>query len=191
MYQIQHSVTFQNLDMHLPNRKCSHQLHICQRTTNEGRWRVRNIRMKQRGVGIALTIVTKLRAGRQRNRGTRRERRFFSSLQRPERLWSPTSLKHAPRASSPEVKWVGCKDDHSFPFNAKNTCSYAANRHDVFTAWCSIRQATEKLYHYVYFKSSWRVGYVAYTVPFLGPPLWLQRRRTLGRRLSPTESIML
>jgi hypothetical protein len=140
MYQIQYSVTCPNLDMHLPNRKCSHQLHTCQRTTNEGRWRVCNIRMEQTGVGTALTIVTKLRAGRQRNRGTRRERRFFSSLQRPERFWSPTSLKRAPRASSLEIKWPGCKDDHSFPSIAKNTCSYTANRQDVFTAWCSEKQ---------------------------------------------------
>ena len=147
-YQFLYNVTFQNLDTHHTNRKCSHQLHTCQRTTNEGRWRVRNIRTKQTGVGIALTIVIKLRAGRQRNRGTRKERRFFSFLQRPERLWSPTSLKRAPRAYSLEVKWSGCTDGHPFPSSTKNTCtcSYTANRQEVFTAWCSIRQATEKLY---------------------------------------------
>jgi hypothetical protein len=155
MYQFQYSVTFQNLDTHHTNRKCSHQLHTRQRTTNESRRRVRNIRVKQTRVGIALTIVTKLRAGRQRNRGIGRKRRFFSFLQRPERLWRPTSLKRAPRAYSLEVKWSGCTDDHSFPSSAKNTCtcSYTANSQDVFTAWCSIRQATEKLYLYMYFKS--------------------------------------
>jgi len=47
-------------------------------------------------------------------------------------------------------------DTYKFVFSILsmlNTCSYTDNRQDVSAAWCSIRQATEKLYQYVYFKS--------------------------------------
>jgi hypothetical protein len=40
--------------------------------------------------------------------------RFFSSLQRPDRLWGPPSLlSNGYRAISPGVKWQGRKADHS------------------------------------------------------------------------------
>jgi hypothetical protein len=68
----------------------------------------------------SVSIVTSLRAGLPRNRGSipGRSKRFFSSPQRPDRLWDPhtqPSIQCVQGALSQEVKRPGPETDQSPP----------------------------------------------------------------------------
>jgi hypothetical protein len=88
--------------------------------------------VQTKGVGIAQSVSDGLRAGRPGSI-TGRGKRYFSSPQRPDRLWGPPG-------SFPGVKAAGVRSSAptSHQVRGQEWWSYTSTPPYVFLAWCLI-----------------------------------------------------